>query len=543
MCWNPRHVAPILFNLLLAGCGPGTGQGTTPAPVVPVVFDGVVRYEARHETPTGISREGELRPARFVRVRIVDESGTPVAEGTTDAVGHYALEGTSAATTLEVYARIVHDGHDLAVSRDPGGGQDHVLSIPLQQVRALAESADATAVGATAVETDHAATAQVDIRDAEPMAGALHILDMLYEGATAVKRWVDVTLPPFFAYWGRGITTDWSFYTGERPHGSGRYTIELLGGEPGQQATTDTDEHDELIVLHEFGHFVMDVLSSDSSPGGQHPRGFLLDPGLAWEEGRATWFATMVKRSPMYLDTIGIEPGGSLRVSHDLERGHIHDVRGMGSESSVAEVLWDLADGADGVPDQDHDGVALGPAGVLRAMIDISRQDGAHPALPGFLRHLADHDIASEESLRAILILGGHPTSILPPSGVDPWPRALALPGKASDKIDGLSDPAPSGGPPRPLNGQDAVHVYRVHLPQAGRLSASLVIFGSGRGEDHEDLDLELRDIRTTVLDRSVGETPRETVSRSLEPGWYLLTVRDGGQGNRAGYELEVRLD
>ncbi len=64
---NPRHVASFLLPLLLAGCGPGPGgQGTTPAAATPVVFDGVVRYEARHETPTGISREGELRPARLV---------------------------------------------------------------------------------------------------------------------------------------------------------------------------------------------------------------------------------------------------------------------------------------------------------------------------------------------------------------------------------------------------------------------------------------------------------------------------------------------
>src|SRR5436190_20086015 len=110
-----------------------------------------------------------------------------------------------------------------------------------------------------------------------------------------------------------------------------------MGGAPGGQATSDTDEHDEAIVLHELGHFVMDRLSGDSSLGGQHPRGYLIDPGLAWEEGRATWFATAVLGAPPYRDTIGIEPRGSLRVDESLETPE--EPRGIGSETSVAGVL------------------------------------------------------------------------------------------------------------------------------------------------------------------------------------------------------------
>lgn len=510
--------------LALLSCGPPAVRPDPDLPnTEPATYQGRIQFEMRRETPTGASREGTMAPARRVHVRVVDEQGQVLGEGVTDDDGRYAVDATEAARAIEVVAHVTHE-HDLAVTRDPGGLHDHVHSVPLAQL----------AVTSGQVE-------EIQITDREPMAGALHILDMLLEGARAVRAWVGETLPPFFAYWDRGVTTDWSFYTGERPHGSGRYTIELLGGEPGRQHLTDTDEHDELIVLHEFGHFVFDVLSSNSSAGGQHPRGYLLEPGLAWEEGRATWFATMVKRSPKYLDTIGIEPSGSLRVSHDLERGHIHDVRGVGSESSVAEVLWDLADGAEGIPDSDHDPVALGPAGVMQAMIDIGRAPGAHPALPNFLRHVVDEGLATEEHVRAILVLGGHPMAVLPAAGTEPWPRALAIGQTVSDKIDGLTNPAPSGGPPRPLNGQDAVHVYRMHLPQGGRVLVTLEVAGSGRGEDHEDADLELRDIRTDLLDRSVSETPRESISRELEPGWYLVVVRDGGQGNRVGYELNVR--
>ena len=81
-----------------------------------------------------------------------------------------------------------------------------------------------------------------------------------------------------------------------------------------------------------------------------------------------------------------------------------------------------------------------------------------------------------------------------------------------------------------------------MHLEEPARLVAMLEIFGSGRGQDREDLDLELRDIRSELLDRSAGQGRFETISRRLEPGWYLLTVRDGGRGNRVGYELRVEL-
>jgi hypothetical protein len=165
--------------------------------------------------------------------------------------------------------------------------------------------------------------------------------------------------------------------------------LELMGGNRGQQRTSDCDEHDEGIILHEFGHFVMDRLSTNSSTGGTHPGGHLLDPGLAWEEGRATWLSAAVRREPTYQDTIGIEPQGSLRVDHAIERGD-QGPRGVGAETSVSDILWDLTDGVDGYPDEDHDGVALGPAPLLRAMTEFADEPGAYPSLATFLRRITE---------------------------------------------------------------------------------------------------------------------------------------------------------
>jgi hypothetical protein len=308
---------------------------------------------------------------------------------------------------------------------------------------------------------------------------------------------------------------------------------------------TDTDEHDEAIVLHELGHFVMDRLTSDSSTGGTHPRGVRIDPGLAWEEGRATWFALSVLGIPTYQDTIGVQPWGRLRVDEELERG-ADEVPGIGSEGSVCKVLWDLGDGSEGgPPDTDEDGIALGPAAILRAMEAHASEDGAFPSLPSFLAYLVSSGAVSRADLGAMLDRTGEPRAeLLPDDGRVPWPIDLSIGATVRARIDGLSQPAPSGGPNIALTGFDAVHTYRVHVERAGMLVANLTMAGTGQEEDHTDLDLALLDLRADRLEGSSTLDARETVARFVSPGWYILRVRDGGgRGNRTDYELVTTLE
>lgn len=522
----PRPLIPTLWVLVLAlaACGGsptgGIGVQNTP-PIAPASWRGTVSFDTRSPTPTGASREVGRLLARGVTVRLLDEEGEALATSRTNDEGEFVLEATTAAKTLSVVAHIEHGGRDLMVTTDGPGLVAHEVQVPLGPQ-----------------DSPH----ELHVGDGLAMAGALHILHAMDRGWRRVKEWTDRELPPFFCYWDRGVTTNWSFYSGESPAGSGRYTIELLGGEPGRQNSTDTDEHDEGIILHEFGHFVMDVLSSDSSHGGSHPRGYLLNPGLAWEEGRATWFAATVLQRPLYQDTIGIEPSGELRVHHDIERGSLREPKGMGSEAGVTEVLWDLSDGVEGQPDIDADGVAMGPAGVLRAMMELGEEPGAHPTIATFLRFLVRTGKVPAAQVQDVLTLGRHPGTMLPPDDTSTWPIDVPATGSVAGKVDGLTNPAPSGGGARPTNGFDATNAYRVHLEEPGRLWADLRIFGSGRGADHQDLDLELRDIRSTLIAASNGEGPTESVSRQLEAGWYLIYVRDGGQGNKASFELTTRV-
>jgi hypothetical protein len=211
---------------------------------------------------------------------------------------------------------------------------------------------------------------------------------------------------------------------------------------------------------------------------------------------------------------------------------------------SVSQVLWDLSDGVSGQPDRDEDGLALGPAAVLSAMMELARAPGTFGSLPSFLRHLAARGTVTQEALLGMLGRTNEPAAELwPDDAEDVWPRALALDGARNGKIDGLTQPAPSGGFNFPSTGFDAIHTYRLHVPVGGMLIVRLDIVGSGRAADRTDLDLELLDFRADRLADSRGEMASETVGHLVESGWYIVRVRDGGSGNRADYRLQASIE
>lgn len=516
-----RASAWALAVLIASSCSGTGGPGASSPLDARARWTGQVSYEARHATPQGASEEVEARPARFVDLALVDAAGAIVAEGRADAEGRFELEGPLASARLRVFARVRVRGHDAAISQDALGRETHFFDL------ALSDPAQPISVTAT---------------DQDGHAGALHLVDTMLRGLDAVQAWTGQTLPPLFAYWVRGGTREWSYYRGERPAGSGRFALELMGGDPGQQSVSDTDEHDEAIVLHEVGHFVMDRLTRDSSTGGTHPRGVRIDPGLAWEEGRATWFALAVLRDPLYRDTIGLAPWGRLRVDENLERAE-NPLPGLGSETSVSAILWDLSDGTAELPDADDDGLALGPAAVLSAMMELARGEDEFVSLPSFLRHVVSRGLVASDALASMLQRTGEPEDLLPQGDAPSWPRRLEVGQTASDKIDGFTQPAPGGGPNLPGTGFDAIHTYLVHVVEPGMLVVRLDIVGSGRVRDHEDLDLELLDLRADHLESSRTESATESVAHLVTPGYYVVRVRDGGSGNRADYHVHAEME
>ncbi len=128
---------------------------------------------------------------------------------------------------------------------------------------------------------------------------------------------------------------------------------------------TDTDEYDDAVVLHEYGHFFQFHFSKDNSHGGQHFLSHQYAPTLAWSEGSATFFGNLAIGSPIYLDTT---PAGlGLRINLETLPANIplgtKDGKQTGflSEALVYSMLWDLADTHNEIPhgnDKPHDTVS-----------------------------------------------------------------------------------------------------------------------------------------------------------------------------------------
>jgi hypothetical protein len=512
----------LITALFVTACGTSAPEAPPTEPTLEPMRSVRVRFGARIPQSNGLSASEVLRPARFVELRAIDASGQERGRAFTDADGRASLE-LRRGDAVVVVTHYQRGALEAWISRDDDGETVHAHPLRVESDGELA----------------------IDLPDAQPIAGALHLLDTLAHGLETMQRWRGIALPPIFAHWGRGETTDWSYYLGETPRGSGRFGLVLMGGEPGRQASTDTDEHDEGIVLHELGHFVLDRTSGDSSIGGRHPPGSRNDPGVAWEEGRATFFAVAVQvanglsREPIYRDTIGIEPTGHCRVDQDVERPAPELPRGVGIQESVAAILWDLADGHDGLPDRDGDGVALGPAAVLEAMSAQAAEPDSYPELGSFLRFLVRMNRVSSADLAAMLARTGEPAEVLSTE----WPIPLALDATVEGRIDGLSDPAPSGGAPQPENGLDAVRAYRVRTEHPGTLSIELTIEGSGTRADSTELALELRDRRAREVERVVSTSPRVRINARIQAGTHVVYVRDGGGGNRAAYRMRVTFD
>lgn len=117
------------------------------------------------------------------------------------------------------------------------------------------------------------------------------------------------------------------------------------------------DRWDSDVILHEYGHFVMDQLwpSYPLSPNcGPHSPGINSSEGCAWTEGWATFLQAAIQNDPVYTDL----EDASLSFDHENAPASWDDPR---DEGSVGASLWDIFDAANEPHDLLDDGLD-GPA-------------------------------------------------------------------------------------------------------------------------------------------------------------------------------------
>jgi len=162
----------------------------------------------------------------------------------------------------------------------------------------------------------------------------------------------------------------------------GIYVLGAFEQGSGPNVSADTDEFDQHVLAHEFGHYIEDKFSRSDSIGGDHFDGAKLDLRLAFGEGWGNAFAGMVLNDPVYRDSFG---GMASDFHIDLEQDDTNfGDGGWYSETSVGEILWDLFDATN----ESGDAITLGFGPIFQALSDGQRTTPALTSIFSFLEAL-----------------------------------------------------------------------------------------------------------------------------------------------------------
>jgi len=309
----------------------GAGKGITIAkldyhPCNGLSVAGAAHYDDYASTASGLSGTPTQKPVRYAKVEVHKSADdTVLATGQTDESGNYFVT-FSMVTAGKYYVKVLASQSLDWVPQKvvTSGGTIYEIRTPDQD----------------AATTPNATGINLDAKRGGSFAEAFNIFDVGVMAFKEVQARFGVKLPTLTWRWTAGVATCGGAAS---CYHSTDNSIDVLS------SATDTDEYDDTVLTHEFGHFEMRQLSRDDSPGGSH-NGTYTVPTLAWSEGVATFLGQRIVQSPVYIDTStsptfvnnietpqpGMFPVGT---SDGTMSGNL-------SEETVSTVLWDLSDSA-----------------------------------------------------------------------------------------------------------------------------------------------------------------------------------------------------
>jgi len=351
-------VSPIGLGVTTITASSGTFRGMTTIGIVSsglgsedLNITGHAFYEDKLYNENGFTGQLANNPIRQAVVELIAIDGfATLASGTTTEEGRYQFSGIKnnsrrGGVYLRLHAKTAESSFNPITIQD----NDKDKNIWFVYGRPLDDSVNG------AFPSDQIKAF------ASGIGGAFNILDSFIKGGEFIQK-MDTcvpqngnckpALPPTLltGYWEQGVQSSTSY------EGTSN-AIFINGGFMQPGATVgDTDEYDDTILLHEYGHFVSTRLAHDDSPGGQH---ILLDNKqdirLAWSEGWASFFAGVVLQNPLIVDTKDNKASSKLNIEtiSSMSSSPLYTT----NEAAVAAILWDLFDAA---PNDDDPAINIG---------------------------------------------------------------------------------------------------------------------------------------------------------------------------------------
>jgi len=394
-----RSAALGALASLLAACGGGGGGGGgTPAPAT-VTISGRITFDRIGFDATlgnGLNPTAPVElPARQVTVQAIDASNTSVlAETVTDTLGDYSLSVPSNRNLfIRARAEMIRTGTaptwNFSVRNNTTAGTGDAL-YALDGNAASSGAANSTRN--LRAPTGFGVNSYTGERAAAPFA----ILDTVFRAKELVLTAAPTTaFPDLRMFWSSSNKPNvGNFCPDDGNINTSSYVVFGAGevdgcGDPvatgiyllGDFTTGDTDEFDQSVIAHEFGHYVEDRFGRSDSIGGEHGGSATpLDLRVAFGEGWGNAFSGMVRNDPIYRDSFN---GAQDDFNIDLEADD--DVNeGWFSEASVWEILWDLFDATN----EAGDTAALGFAPLYAVMTGAEKTTDAVTSIFTFITGL-----------------------------------------------------------------------------------------------------------------------------------------------------------
>jgi hypothetical protein len=464
----------------------------------------------------------ETRPVRYADVE-VREAGTGTCYGatSTDASGDYALVVEPTATSqleVVVFSRTDEDPlRRVTVHNALPPGVNLHTNANVFSYASPTFPAGPPAVVDLVVPYNH-------FTGDRPSIG-FGVLDVALECSESLRQ-ATSTVPPLchlYTQLGNNGSTGTSFYS----HGARAITI--LGGAAGNLDTSDTDYFDDPVIAHEYGHFIEFNLAHSLTRGGFHG-GENLEPNFSWSEGQATGYGCLCLRDPAYIDSVGTTGGTQINASVE---NWPQVVRGIGSEESVLEAVWDLGAGANGISDLDGDVAAVSLGALYQALMSFDPQADA-PYVGLLFDRLVSAGAISAGALDTMLLSPENQQIGYPLTGSDVWPIPLTAPGSVAGAANSMVA--------NPCRGFDASRWYLFTITTTKTLNFHLAITNITPNDNN--LDLYLIDVAGNLRGSSLlgGDVDEMIGPVTLGPGDYIVRVEAncGGGGNNAAFTLTV---
>jgi len=454
---------------------------------------GAALFQKVEVTDTGLDLSRlSMVPIRNARVEIFDR-GVLVSVTETNELGAFSAKVPDRPVTVRVVSKL--RSLDLKVLNNTDGNKQYVLS---KDVDSFDEP--------------------VELVETSRSAGAFNILDAIQKG-NALLTLADYRAipPPLTVYWSEKNTNRFGKASdglvGTTFFNLPTNTAYVLG-----DRTTDSDEFDDAVILHEYAHMLAARFSRDDSNGGPHLLGDLLDPRLAWSEGWANFFSSAARGSSIYRDSKG--PNGAIGVRYDLEENDPPGNRpGYSSEASIQGLLWDLIDeNADNADTAQFSFVA-----VWNAFTDLRNDRMVY--LPYFLQHFLQRNAGFSDDLRMMVIqrnIDFQPDAN--PNVTNPFPFRISAGEEKTGEVDSYST--------KRTNLATSAHFYSFATTTGGQFLIRLDLDGLGpaNNPNFNDLDLFLYDSTGKKVidfsDKSLNGQRELIPFIRLAAGTYVIEVR-----------------